>query len=334
MPSSAMTHRERAITAITGGVPDYVPTFELVFHETERDFGGRTFFGTDFEPDPSGLSYADMVRYNARLYVDVARRWEHSIVFISGGLGRHDAPGRSSALDLAKEIRDLAGDEYLIMCHNDPTFGIPGGSDAMEFCTRLFERPREMHETAKRRVEQCEDFCDKALAAGLDGFILCADYCLNAGPFLSPAQFSEFVTPYLKRAITTFRERGAYVIKHTDGNIMPIIDDLVEAGPHALHSLDPMAGVDIREVKERYGDRVALCGNVHCAYLQSGTPEQIRESALYCLTHAKPGGGFVFATSNCVFRGMPIESYDLIHSLWMEHRDYTEEERRPKAANE
>jgi len=79
-----MTHRERAITAITGGVPDYVPTFELVFHETERDFGGRTFFGTDFEPDPSGLSYADMVRYNARLYVDVARRWEHSIVFIIG----------------------------------------------------------------------------------------------------------------------------------------------------------------------------------------------------------------------------------------------------------
>jgi len=115
---------------------------------------------------------------------------------------------------------------------------------------------------------------------------------------------------------------GAYVIKHTDGNIMPIIDQLVSANPHALHSLDPMAGVDIREVKQRYGDRLTLCGNVHCAHMQTGTPDQIRASAEYCLRWGKPGGGYMFSTSNCVFRGMPLASYDLIHAIWMEHRDY------------
>ena len=77
--------------------------------------------------------------------------------------------------------------------------------------------------------------------------------------------FGEFVTPYLARLIRAIRDYGGYAIKHTDGNIMPILDQLVSTQPHALHSLDPMAGVDIREVKEKYGSQVALCGNVHCA---------------------------------------------------------------------
>ena len=134
--------------------------------------------------------------------------------------------------------------------------------------------------------------------------------------------FSEFVTPYLKRCVAEFRRRGAYVIKHTDGNIMPILDDLIEAAPHALHSLDPMAGVDIRLVKERTAGRLALCGNVHCAMMQTGTPAQIRQSAEYCMTWGKPGGGYVFCTSNSVFRGMPLANYDLIQEVWRAGRDY------------
>ena len=59
---------------------------------------------------------------------------------------------------------------------------------------------------------------------GLDGFALCADYCFNVGPFMSPRHFEEFVTPYLARLTKAYRDMGYYVIKHTDGNIMPIID--------------------------------------------------------------------------------------------------------------
>ena len=90
---------------------------------------------------------------------------------------------------------------------------------------------------------------------------------------------------------------------------MPIIDQLVAANPHALHSLDPMAGVDIAEVKRLYGGAVALCGNVHCAAMQTGTIEEVTASAEYCLTHAKPGGGYVYCTSNIPFKGLPLERY-------------------------
>ena len=110
---------------------------------------------------------------------------------------------------------------------------------------------------------------------GLDGFALCADYCFNTGPFLSPRRFADLITPYLARVTKAYRDMGFYVIKHTDGNIMPIIDQLVETRPHALHSLDPQGNVDIAEVKRRYGDQLCLIGNVNCAMLDTGTEEQV-----------------------------------------------------------
>ncbi|HPO90379.1 MAG TPA: uroporphyrinogen decarboxylase family protein, partial [Victivallales bacterium] len=157
---------------------------------------------------------------------------------------------------------------------------------------------------------------------GLDGFALCSDYCLNSGPFLSPEQFSDFVTPYLARLIKGYRDMGFYTIKHTDGNIMPIIDQIIATMPHALHSLDPQAGVDIALVKKLYGDKVCLIGNVNCGLLQTGTDEEVRESARYALKHGMPGGGYIFSTSNCIYTGMKLSRYEMIIDIWRKEGIY------------
>ena len=81
-------------------------------------------------------------------------------------------------------------------------------------------------------------------------------------------------------------------------------------------------GVDIAEVKRLYGNKVALCGNVHCAAMQTGTEAEVIASAEYCLTHAKPGGGYVFATSNIPFKGLPLERYLMVLGVWKRMRDY------------
>lgn len=298
-----------------------MPTFELVFYETERDFGGCTFYGGPEEPDRIGLSRREMLWHNAQLYVDIARRFEHSIIMVTA------VPGPAERVpadleDTVRIIRDATGDEFFLVAHGDATFAIPDGSSMEAFAYRMVDDPDGLKAEAQERVDSAIPLYERLMKAGLDGFALCAGYAFNAGPFLSPAQFAEFVTPYLKQIIAQERQMGAITIKHTDGNIEPILDQIVDAGPHALHSIDPMAGMDIKSVKQRYGDRIALCGNVHCAYMQTGTPQQIRDSAQHCLTHGKPGGGYVFSTSNCVFRGMPLKSYDLIHQIWREQRYY------------
>ena len=156
------------------------------------------------------------------------------------------------------------------------------------------------------------DRAERLRGHGVDGFALCCDYCFNDGPFLSPTMFAEFVTPFLAELVAGYRQMGYYVIKHTDGQIMPILDQLVACRPHALHSLDPMAGVDIAEVKRLVGDRVCLIGNVNCALMQTGTDEEVRASAEYALRSGMPGGGSIFSTSNVAFKGLPLERYELI----------------------
>jgi uroporphyrinogen decarboxylase len=62
-------------------------------------------------------------------------------------------------------------------------------------------------------------------------------------------------------------------------------------------------------------------GNVQCNYLQDGPPAKIRESALYCLRHGAPGGGYIFSTSNTIFPGMPLENYEYMLEVF---REYTQ----------
>ena len=316
-----MTHTERAVLALEGKKPDFVPHFEIDFQETEKHFEGRTFFGLAGEKDRAGLSFRQMNEHNAQLRADIARKFDHSIIvssFVPGYEGmNYFEQSRAQIL----KLRELVGTDIMVLGGGDPTYEIPG-SDMYEFSIKLFEKPDEMKENAQKRVDtMLENFLEYK-KAGAEGFLLWSDYAFNSGPFLSPEMFGEFITPYLKQTIDGIRSMGCYAIKHSDGNLMPVIDQIIDCNPHALHSIDPMAGMDIKKIKEMYGHKICICGNVHCAYMQTGTKEQIAESALNALKYGKPGGGYIFCTSNVVFRGMPIESYELIHNIWMENRDY------------
>jgi uroporphyrinogen decarboxylase len=134
--------------------------------------------------------------------------------------------------------------------------------------------------------------------------------------------FDEFITPYLIRLVGGYREMGYYVIKHTDGNILPILDSLLAAKPHALHSLDPQGSIDIAQIKRRVGKQVCLCGNVNCGLLDTGTDEQVTESTRYALRHGMPGGGYIFCTSNCIYTGMPLRRYELMLDIWRAEGNY------------
>jgi uroporphyrinogen decarboxylase len=208
------------------------------------------------------------------------------------------------------------------MMHGDATYSIPNGQNMMEWSTWFYERPEEVVDEAQRRVDAALERARALHGAGLDGFALCADYCFNNGPFLRPDDFAWAVAPYLKALMAGYREMGYYSIKHTDGNIMPILDQLVDCAPDALHSLDPQGGVDLAEVKALYGDRVCLCGNVNCGLIDTGSEEEYLASARYALTHGMPGGGYIFCTSNCIYTGMELARYEKILDLWREIGNY------------
>lgn len=297
-----------------------VPHFELVFFLTMEAFGKvhpshRNYSQWDqMSEEERNLHRNDM----ADLYIATAERFEHSAIFL------HPNPNTGEeTLRLIDLIREKSGDKYFLTLHGDATYDIPSGSKMLEFSYRLHDEPEKMKKDAGEKVSLALKRAERfARHKGLDGFTLCSDYCLNTGPFLSPILFSEFITPYLAELIRGYRDMGFYVIKHTDGNIMPILDQLVETHPHALHSLDPQAGVDIAEVKRLVGNKVCLIGNVNCGLLQTGTDAEVIESIRYALQNGMPKGGYIFSTSNCIYTGMKLSRYELMLDVWRKNGNY------------
>ncbi len=315
------TPREQFIRALERKEPSgRVPHFELVFFLTMEAFGrlhpAQRHYGQwdQMEEKERQLHRADM----ADLYIATAERYEHNAIFLHPNPGSLDEIRR--LIDL---IREKSGDRYYLMLHGDATYSIPNGEQMEQFSYRIADEPEKVKADAARMVDNAIRHAEALKAkTSLDGFALCSDYCFNTGPFLSPRLFSEYVTPYLARLTQAYRDMGFYVIKHTDGNIMPILDQLVQTNPHALHSLDPQGGVDIAEVKRRVGDKVCLIGNVNCGLLDSGADDEVVASVEYALKHGMPGGGYIFSTSNCIYTGMRLARYELMLDTWRRLGNY------------
>lgn len=310
MSAESFTPKQQAIWALERKPPrpnSKVPTFELEFQLTQELLAKEYHHSHEFR-NATASERDRLLKENAELYIEVAERLDYSIIMIV------HAPDDEALGQTIRHIRDMVGDRYLLIAHGDATFAIPSGSDMEEVAAAYFEKPDEMHTIAARNVQWAlqrgkrlrEDY-------GIDGFALCADYAFNDGPFLSPRMFRQFVTPYLKELVAGYKQMGLYVIKHTDGNIMPILDQILEAEPHGLHSIDTQArDMDLATIKQLVGNKLCLLGGVQCSLLQTGTDEQVIENCKRALRHGMPGGGYVYCTTNVAFKGLLLERYLLM----------------------
>lgn len=120
------------------------------------------------------------------------------------------------------------------------------------------------------------------------------------GPFMKPEYYRRLVLPRLRRLVGECHRRGLIYIEHTDGNVKPLLDMLVDAGVDALQSWEPNAGMNLRYGKEKYGGRLCIIGNVDVGLLSSASPQQISRYVKKCIEEAAPGGGYIVSASNTV----------------------------------
>jgi len=151
---------------------------------------------------------------------------------------------------------------------------------------------------------------DRAVDVGAD--VLCTgdDYAHRTAPIMSPAHFEQFVLPYLRECVSLARRRGVPFLKHTDGNLWPIMDMIVETGIDCLDPLEPIAGMDMGRVKRQYGERIALAGNVDCGQLlPRASKEEVVEAVKETIAKGAVGGGFILASSNSIHPAVKPENY-------------------------
>jgi uroporphyrinogen decarboxylase len=140
-------------------------------------------------------------------------------------------------------------------------------------------------------------------------FFIGDDIAYKGALMFSPQVLRRTFIPALASVCRPVKEAGMKVIFHSDGDVTPIIDDMIEAGIDGLNPIEPIAGMDIAYLKRRYRGRLILVGNVDCSQvLPLGTPEKVREAARQCLRDAAPGGGHFIGSSSEITPSTPLEN--------------------------
>ena len=149
----------------------------------------------------------------------------------------------------------------------------------------------------------------KALVkAGVDFVWPADDVAFKTGLFIPPKIMREIWVPRMARIMEPAVNAGVPVMFHSDGKIDDIVEDLIEMGLSCLNPMDPY-GIDYREYKKRYGDRLCLSGNVDIEFpLSKGTPEDVDADVKKHMEILKPGYGYVATCSHSIVNYIPHEN--------------------------
>ena len=169
--------------------------------------------------------------------------------------------------------------------------------------------PGLVHDLARIATDFDLAAIDMAIDVGADVIIVPGDLAGEESTMMSPAHFREYIKPYHQTMVDHAHRRGVKIIKHSDGNIWPILDDVLEVGFDGIHPIQPQC-MDIGQVKEYLSGKACILGNIDCRnLLPSGTEAEVEESVRETIEKAAPGGGFIISSSNSIHPACKPENY-------------------------
>jgi uroporphyrinogen decarboxylase len=204
----------------------------------------------------------------------------------------------------------LAGDQYPVVggIHLAGMFPylIRGGLD--KYCRDLYLNPRFARRLTKMVGDVQLKIAINVIDRGVDAISESDDIAGKDGPFYRLPIFKELIFPYIEEMVRICHRHGITYLKHSDGNLYPILDALVALGIDGINPIEPQV-MDIADVKKRYGQKVYIQGNVDCTWiLPFGTEEDVRRDVRRCIDAAAEGGGFVLSESNSMHPNVKFEN--------------------------
>lgn len=344
-----MTGVERIVKALRGEEHDVIPHFELLHDKKIREV---ILPGASYEEfiefmDIDGLLLFDKVFTWKYEKIDESKgivrdQWGALIQFTSDALGHPikraienekdldkytppdpDEEGRYESMK--KYIKRFKG-ERAIIAHVTDVFDIARESllgDVFYFQS-IFDNPDLIDRVNQTVLDYNLRSIKNQIELGADVLAITGDFALTKGPMVSPKHTARFLTPATKKQVELGHESGVPVFKHTDGNLWQIIDLLVDTGIDGLHPIDPMADMDLGEVRQKYPD-LCLMGNVNCgATLCWKSPEEVRQEVKECITKAGYGGNvrYICMSSNSIHSGVKPENYVAMVKALREYGKY------------
>lgn len=299
-----MTPRERVLCALRGGTPDIVPFAEqLVAGNIGAQLLGLPETAVYRPSELARLMGNDIVKFsrNPPLFYQKITASTGASGFGPGLIRTRDdldklvMPQDETWIEKAREfLRNERGDRAAM---GGTRLGISGTLVSMgidPFSIMLYEDPdlvaevlRRYNAFAKRTVQV---FCE----LGFDIVWCFDDLACKTGPIFSPKVLRELVLPLVKPAAD---EIDVPWIFHSDGNIFPVMDDLLTLGMSGIHPIEPEA-MDLGEAKRVLKGRACAIGNISVNTLAAGSPADVRRECEQCFAAGAPGGAYMISSGN------------------------------------
>ncbi|MBN2211165.1 MAG: hypothetical protein JW709_07190 [Sedimentisphaerales bacterium] len=349
-----MTSTERIQAAFKHQSVDRTPMFEYVLLSPIADILlGRPYLGDPdtFAKAVGALGWRQAVEQSAQDILDLAVKLDHDMIYVCpnpprkgfkhGGYIATNNDILNDPVETIKKTNDVAQqnlarteDERLLIYEllqkqmqrrslNLPVMA-PAYRHGIWTNTALMQTmllaPEVAHEHFHLATQLAQKSIDEYFQRNVSIIGIGGDFAGNT-LLISPAAYREFIVPELKILSDYIRQRGAWSVNASDGNLWPVIDDfLIGCRVDGYLEIDHQAGMNLHMLKERYGAEITLFGNIDCGtILTFGSKEEIKNHVTTCLDDGWGDGGHVFCASNAIASGVPLENYLTMLNAYREY---------------
>jgi len=189
---------------------------------------------------------------------------------------------------------------------------------------KMAEEPQRLAKFIERLGDFLVGIAEAQIAAAkgrLTGLYIWGDIAYTRGMFFSPDYWRSAYKPQLKRICDVARAAGLKTIYHGCGNASAVYEDMIEVGIDGYNPLEAKAGLDVVDLKRRYGKRWAFNGNIDVRVLATNDRHQIRREVLRKLNAAR-GGGYILQSDHSVPDNVSFDSYDYVVQLARKYGRY------------
>jgi uroporphyrinogen decarboxylase len=336
-----MTGRERVLAVLNHQIPDRIPTFEWILNPNimEKICGTKDDIDFVAAMDMDGIAIG-LDSKNEKLderhikdewgitrvtYDEYPNPVGHPIKDMEDFNNyTPPLPLTPYRFDRIKKALDIFGKERCVIARVRDVFSQPRDLMGYEnFLMSFYEDPDLADALMAMSADYSIKICDGLVELGIEVIVVGDDIANNDNLLLRPDMYREYVYPHFARLTGYAKKLGLKVIKHSDGDLRTVVEDLIKSGIDCLDPIDERGHMFMDKLKKQYGDRIVFKGNVDCVEtLVSKSIEAVRGETARCMLKGGINGGLIISSSNSIHSGVSPINYKVFLDAIKEFGNY------------
>ncbi|MHA1147411.1 MAG: uroporphyrinogen decarboxylase family protein [Promethearchaeota archaeon] len=192
--------------------------------------------------------------------------------------------------------------------------------------SKMMRNKKNIKELIDSRGKFALELTKRFIDWGEDTMILLYDDLgFKGGLQFNPKFLKEYVFPWYKQICNTAHKAGLKVLFHSCGDIYEVFEDLINASFDAIHPIEPTTAnpeYNILNLKEKYGDKITLIGNISPQDLADKGVKYIEDYSKKLIKEVAPNGGYIFSSGHSINPAVKLENFLAMREIIKKYGSY------------